>query len=61
MDRAIKKLEQKRAEWQKRAEYHRKEQLEAHDKNKEIEHRQLGQLATDTARGLGYAIEVLRG
>lgn len=63
MDEAIQKLERKRNEWRERAEYHRKTMLEAHvahDKNKEIEHRQLGQLAVDTARELGYAIEILK-
>lgn len=63
MNEAIKKLERKRNEWREKAEYHRRAMLEAHrdhNKNKEIEHRQLGQLAVDTARELGYAIEILK-
>ena len=63
MDEAVKKLERKRDEWRARAEYHRRESMKAHrDHNvsKREEHRQLGQLAVDTARELGYAIEILK-
>lgn len=63
MEEAIKKLSQKQSEWRARAEYHRKEALIAHinhNESKEYEHRQLAQLAVDTARELGYAIEILK-
>lgn len=63
MDEAIKKLERKRNEWRERAEYHRRQMLVAHvnhDESKRKEHSQLAQLAVDTARELGYAIEILK-
>lgn len=63
MEEAIKKLERKRNEWRERAEYHRRQMLVAHmnhDESKQEEHRQLGQLAVDTANELGYAIEILK-
>lgn len=63
MEEAIKKLARKQSEWRERAEYHRRQMLVAHmnhDKSKQEEHRQLGQLAVDTANELGYAIEILK-
>lgn len=64
MAQAIDALTRKQSEWRERAEYHRKTMIDAHcahNKSKETEHRQLASLAVDTARELGYAIEILRG
>lgn len=64
MDEAIKKLEQKRAEWRERGEYHRRKGMEFHVKreySKRDEERQLAQLAIDNIHGLDYALAVLRG
>lgn len=64
MDEAIKKLEQKRAGWLERAEYHRKKAMEYHalaEYMKRDEEGQLEKLAIDTIHGLGYAIAVLKG
>lgn len=64
MDEAIERLEQKRAEWRERGEYHRRKGMDFHVKgeyDKRDEERQLAQLAIDNIHGLDYALAVLRG
>lgn len=63
MDEAIKILEKKRSEWRARAEYHRKEKMQAYadgDKVKLKEEQQLEKLADDTIYGLTYSISLLK-
>lgn len=62
MEEAIKRLEQKRAEWLERAEYHRRASMEAHatgNFSKRDEEQEFAQLAIDNIHGLEYAIEIL--